>query len=136
MRVVLDTNVIVSGLNFPGNERLVLELALRGRFELYLSTFILEEAAGVLGRKFGWDEERSSQSLRALGNAGTVIYPRRRLPEVIEGSHAVNRILECAVEAAADYLITGDRRHLLPLEEHQGVRILNAPRFLSMVEGR
>ena len=34
MRVVLDTNVIVSGLNFPGNERLVLELALRGRFEL------------------------------------------------------------------------------------------------------
>ncbi len=56
MRVVLDTNVIVSGLNFPGNERLVLELALRGRFELYLSTFILEEAAGVLGRKFGWDE--------------------------------------------------------------------------------
>ena len=40
MRVVLDTNVIVSGLNFPGNERLVLELAFRGRFELYLSPFI------------------------------------------------------------------------------------------------
>ena len=53
MRVVLDTNVIVSGLNFPGNERLVLELAVRERFELYLSTFILEEAAGVLERKFG-----------------------------------------------------------------------------------
>ena len=130
MRVVLDTNVIVSGLNFPGNERLVLELALRGRFELYLSTFILEEAAGVLTRKFGWDEDRSSQTLRALGNAGTVIYPRR-LPEVIEGGHADNRILECAVEAAADYLVTGDRRHLLPLGTHEGVGILNAPRFLS-----
>ena len=133
MRVVLDTNVIVSGLNFPGNERLVLELALRGRFELYVSTFILEEAAGVLGRKFDWDAERSSQALRALGNAGTVIYPRR-LPEVVEGGHADNRILECAVEAAADYLVTGDRRHLLPLEEHQGTRILNAPRFLSALE--
>ena len=133
MRVVLDTNVIVSGLNFPGNERLVLELVLRGRFELYLSTFILEEAAGVLGRKFDWDAERSSQALRALGNAGTVIYPRR-LPEVVEGGHADNRILECAVEAAADYLVTGDRRHLLPLEEHQGTRILNAPRFLSALE--
>ena len=135
MRVVLDTNVIVSGLNFPGNERLVLELALRGRFELYLSRYILEEAAGVLGRKFGWEEERSSQALRALGNAGAVIY-LHRLPGVIAGGHADNRVLECAVEAAADYLITGDRRHLLPLEEHQGVRILNAPRFLSMVEGR
>ena len=41
MKVVLDTNVIVSGLNFPGNERSVLELALRGRFEFYLSRFIL-----------------------------------------------------------------------------------------------
>ena len=132
MRVVLDTNVIVSGLNFPGNERLVLELALRGRFELYLSTFILEEAAGVLERKFDWDPERSAQALRALGSAGTVIYPRR-LPEVIGGGHADNRILECAVEASADYLVTGDRRHLLPLEEHQGARILNAPRFLSML---
>ena len=134
MRVVLDTNIIVSGLNFPGNERLVLELALRGRIELYLYTFILEETAGVLTRKFGWDEERSSQALRALGNAATVIYPRR-LPEVIEGGHADNRILECAVEASADYLVTGDRRHLLPHEEYQGTKILNAPRFLSALEG-
>ena len=37
MRVVLDTNVIISALNFPGNEPMVLELALRGRFEFYLS---------------------------------------------------------------------------------------------------
>ncbi len=119
MRVVLDTNVIVSGLNFPGNERLVLELALRGRFELCLSPFILEEVAGVLGRKFDWTEERSSQALRALGDAATIVEPRR-LPEVTEGGHADNRILECAVEASADYLVTGDRRHLLPLEGHQG----------------
>ena len=133
MRVVLDTNVIVSGLNFPGNERLVLELALRGRFELYLSTFILEEAAGVLTRKFDWDEDRSSQALRAISNAGAVIYPRR-LPELIEGGHADNRILECAVEASANYLVTGDRRHLLPLGEYEGARILNAPRFLSELE--
>ena len=133
MRVVLDTNVIVSGLNFPGNERLVLELALRGRFEFYLSPFILDEVAGVLRRKFGWTEERSSQALRALGDAATVIDPRR-LAEVIESGHADNRILDCVVEASADYLVTGDRRHLLPLEEYQGSRILNAPRFLSVLE--
>ena len=71
----------------------------------------------MLGRKFDWTEERSSQALRALGDAATVIDPQR-LPEVIEGGHA-------------DYVVTGDRRHLLPLGEHQGARILNAPRFLS-----
>ena len=133
MRVVLDTNVIVSGLNFPGNERLTLELALRGRFELWLSPFILDEVAGVLRRKFDWTEERSAQALRALGDAAAVIDPLRR-PEVFEGGHADNRILECAVGASADYLVTGDRRHLLPLEEHQGARIVNAPRFLSVLE--
>ena len=132
MRVVLDTNVIVSGLNFPGNERLVLELALRGRFEIYLSMFILEEAAGVLTRQLGWNEERKSQALRTLSDAATVVEPPR-LPEVIEGGHADNRILECAVGASANYLVTGDRRHLLPLSEHQGTTILNAPRFLSML---
>ena len=132
MRVVLDTNVVVSGLNFPGNERLVLELALRGRFELYLSPFLLEEVAGVLGRKFGWDEDRVSEACRTLEKAATVIEPRR-LPDVIEANEADNRILECATEASAEYLVTGDRRHLLPLEEHQGVRILNAPRFLAVL---
>ena len=133
MRVVLDTNVIVSGLNFPGNERLVLELALRGRFELCLSPFILAEVSGVLRRKFDWSEGRSSQALKTLGHAAIVIDPRLR-PEVIERGHADNRILDCVVEASADYLVTGDRRHLLPLEEHRGARIVNAPRFLSLLE--
>ena len=132
MRMVLDTNVIVSALNFPGNERMVLELALRGRFEFYLSRFILEEVAGVLMRKFGWDEERAAQATRVIENAATVIEPPR-LTEVIEGGHADNRVLECAVAARADYLITGDRRHLLPLGEHQGASIVNAPRFLSLL---
>ena len=132
MRVVLDTNVIISALNFPGNERLVLELALRGRFELVLSWFILGEVAGVLTRKFGWDEERTAQAIRVIENAATVIEPPR-LEEVVEGGHPDNRILECAVAAGVDYLITGDRRHLLPLEEHRGARIVNAPRFLSLL---
>ena len=88
----------------------------------------------MLVRKFDWTEERSSQALRALGDAATVIEPPR-LSEVIKGGHADNRILECAVEASAEYLVTGDRRHLLPLEEHRGARILNAPRFLSELGG-
>ena len=133
MRVVLDTNVIISALNFSGNERLALELALRGRFELVLSWFILEEVAGVLTRKFGWDAERTDQAIRTLENAATIIEPPR-LAEMIEGGHPDNRVLECAVAANADYLVTGDRRHLLPIGEHQGAAIVNAPRFLSALD--
>ncbi len=130
MRVVLDTNVIVSGLNFPGNERMVLELALRGRFELFLSWFILGEVSGVLTRKFGWDQERTIRAVSALQNAA-IVFEVPRLVELIEGGHDDNRILECAAAANADYLVTGDRRHLLPIGEHRGTGIVNAPRFLS-----
>ena len=130
MRVVLDTNVIVSALNFPGNERLVLELALRGRFEFYLSRSILGDVGGVLTRKFEWDEERTGQVLQGIENAATVVDPPR-LPEVIEGGHPDNRVLECALTASADYLVTGNRRHLLPIGERQLTSIVNAPRFLS-----
>ena len=132
MRVVLDTNVIISALNFPGNERMVLELALRGRFEFFLSWFILGEVSGVLARKFGWDQERAVRAISVLQNAATVIEPPR-LAEVIEGGHADNRVLECAVASGADYLVTGDRRHLLPLGEHRDTTIVNAPRFLSLL---
>ena len=86
----------------------------------------------MLARKFGWAEDRSLQALRMLRDAATVIDPPR-LQDVIEGGHADNRILECAVAASADYLITGDRRHLLPLELHRGVSILSSPRFLSVL---
>ncbi len=130
MRVVLDTNGIISGLNFPGNERLLLDLARRGRFEWYLSPFILDEVAGVLARKFGWTDDRVEEALGRLRQAATAIDPPRR-PEVIEGGHADNRILECAAAASADYLVTGDRRHLLLIGEHRGVQILRPPRFLS-----
>ena len=133
MRVVLDTNVIISGLNFPGNERLVLEMAFRGRFDVYLSPFILGEVAGVLIRKFNWDEEHASQALSVLRSTSNIIEPER-LPEVIDGGHADNRILDCAAAVGADYIVTGDRRHLLPLVEHRGARILNSPTFLSTLE--
>ena len=126
----MDANVIVSGLNFPGNERMVLELALRGRFELFMSWFILGEVSGVLTRKFGWDQERAVRTINGLHNAAIIVEPPR-LEEVFQGKHTDNRVLECAVAANADYLVAGDRQRLLPLGEHRGVSIVNAPRFLS-----
>ena len=133
--MVPDTNAIISALNFPGNERLVLEPALRRRFELCLSQFILGEVAGVLVRKFGWGEERAARTLSILENATTVIEPPR-LPQVIPGGRSDNRVLECAVAASTGHLVTGDRRHLLPTGERAEMRILNAPRFLSSLGER
>ena len=108
---------------------------MRGRFEFFLSLFILEEVAGVFTRNFDWDGERKDLVLRGIENAANAIDPPR-LPEMINGSHPDNRILECAAAANADWLVTGARRQLLPIGEHQGARIINAPRFLSELSGR
>ena len=96
-------------------------------------------------RRFGWEEERTARAFNVLENAvlenavlenaATVIEPPR-LPEVKPGGHSDNRVLECAVAANADYLVTGDRRHLLPIGEHGEMGILNAPRFLSSLGER
>lgn len=133
MKVVVDTNVIVSGLNFPGNERRVLDLARRGKYDLYLSGVIFEELAGVLRRKFRWDDGATTRAMRLVRAVATVTEPPRRAC-VIEGNQAGNRILDCAIAASADYLATGDRRRLLPLRGHMGTRIVSAARFLSIAE--
>lgn len=133
MKVVLDTNVILSGLNFPGKEREVLELARLGRYQLYLSPFILGEAAGVLQRKFGWSAQRTEQAMLLLRSWATVVRPKENV-SVIERDDADNRVLECALEAGADFLVTGDRRDLLPLKEFKGTRIVPSSEFLAVLD--
>jgi len=68
-----------------------------------------------------------------LRASATILEPRRR-PSVIPSNEADNRILECAIDATADYLVTGDRRHLLPLREHLGTKIVNSVQVLSILE--
>lgn len=133
MRVVIDTNIIVSGLNFSGREREVLELARVEKYELYLSIFILDEVADVLRRKFDWSPQRTAQIVRLLRAYATVVEPRTRL-SVIRRDDQDNRILECALEARAEFLLTGDRRDLLPLKEFEGIRIVSSLEFLSALK--
>ena len=134
MRAVLDANIVISGLVFPGNERQVLELARQGAFELYLSPFIMQEIAGVLRRKFEWSREQLTEALADLGDLATMVEPDTIAP-VLEDNDPDNRVLACVASASADYLVTGDRRHLLPLEEHGDAKIVNSRQFLSELEG-
>jgi len=67
LRVTADTNVIISGLNFSGNPRHVLEMAEDGAIHLAVSDAILDEVERVLRRdKFGWPEEEIDKAIRYL----------------------------------------------------------------------
>jgi putative PIN family toxin of toxin-antitoxin system len=126
--VVADSNVIISGLYTPGNPRAVLDLARTGAINLYLSRFILHEVVTALaGEKFRWPATRIMIALQAL--PGDTVDTGPPYLHVV-ADEADNRILECALAAKADYLITGDR-HLLALRRYQRIRVVTPAEFLA-----
>lgn len=136
MKVVLDTNVVVSALIFPGGTpEAVYRLALAGRFELVTSRPLLAELGRVLTDKFGWEPGPSEEAVAQMVRAGTIVEPSEAIEE-ITADPADNRVLEAAAEAVADVIVSGDR-HLLRLgESWRAIRITSPGRFLAELEER
>lgn len=130
MRIVVDTNVIVSALVFGGLPRQVLNLADVGLCLWYFSAAIKGEVERVLKEKFGWSTEEISARGRILWSWGTLVKPKVWLSVVKEDADD-NRILECAMAAEADAIISGDR-HLLRLGSFQSIPIQSPRQFLEL----
>lgn len=130
MRIVLDTNVIVSAVVFGGVPRRVFETCVAGRNRLVLSPEILEEAVAVLGgRKFRFPDEFLRSLREELEAISEIVSPPRRL-RVVRRDPDDDRILECALAGRAERIVTGDR-HLLELKSYEGIPILTPAVFLE-----
>lgn len=132
IKIVLDTNVLVSGLNFEGNENRILTLFYRSIIEVYFSPFILQELKRVLEKKFRWENKHLHFLFQKINALGVIIHPTCNV-SVIKVKKDDNRILECAVEARVDFLITGDTKHLQPLKKIEGIPILTPAQFLNII---
>ena len=132
LKVVIDTNVFVSGLNFQGRPRELLELAWQGEIQVYISPFILREIEETLTQDFDWTRDQIKHTTEKIKAKTILVHPKLTL-SVIKTKNDDNRILECAVEAKASYLISGDKKHLLPLKEYQGIKILSPTEFLNLL---
>lgn len=131
-KVVIDTNVFISGLNFTGKPSEVLKLFWKGEIKALISPFILKEIEKILREKFEWSEGQVQRILNRIKAKAIEVRPKIKV-SVIKEKDDDNRILECAVEGKAQYLISGDERHLLPLKEYQGIRILSPSEFLKFL---
>jgi putative PIN family toxin of toxin-antitoxin system len=134
-KVVIDTNVFVSGLNFAGRPSEILELLMKGEIEGFISSFILTELERILRERFEWKAEQLHRVLNRIKTKTILVHPKIRI-SVIKEKDDDNRILECAVEAKVEYLVSGDRKHLLPLRDYQGVKILSSAEFMHTVFAR
>lgn len=133
MRVVLDSNVILSAILFGGKPRQVLEAALSGEIKMYVSEAILTELKGVFQRpKFGLSSEIIEAITSELASTAEWVHPTKHLA-AIKDDPSDNEVIDCALEANADYIVSGDR-HLLELGKCGSVSILNPDEFLALLK--
>lgn len=130
-KVVIDTNVLISSLLKPKSKaRKVYRLILKGEVKLYISEDILNELKKVLEYpKFKIEKLQKEVFLKNLLRIVTFAYPKQKI-DAIKEDPPDNRFLECAIEVEADYIISGDKKHLPPLKNFQGTKILNPNEFL------
>lgn len=90
------------------------------------------ELARILVEKLDFDAGRLEEALNLLHSVASDFQPSTHgTPEALTGDPDDDLILESAVTGKVDVLVTGDRRHLLPIGEHGGVRILTPQAFLA-----
>ena len=131
MRVTVDTNVLISSLIATGGSAdQVIQLVREGEMEMVLSKFILDELARVLTQKFELPAKAVQSAVDRFQRLAIIVEPRA-VVNVIKGKQDDNRILECAVAGRVDYLITGDKKHILPLAFIQGIPIVGVAEFLQ-----
>ena len=138
-RAVLDSSVLVSAFLTPhGSVARLLRDPARSRYELCLSEAILTETAEtLLGKsKLRRYAEYADDDVRAYIRwllTQAEIVPDTPAPRVVLNDPKDDPIIAAAVAAKADYLITGDRAHLLPIGEYQGIRIISPRAFLEIL---
>ena len=133
MKVVLDTNVLVSAFVFPGGTpEAVFRLVLERRIEAITSPALLAELGRVLTEKFGWEPARTEEAVRLVAETSTVVHPARRV-RVVKEDPADDRVLEAAVAGGAEVVVSGDS-HLLRIESWRRIRTTKPAAFLSDVD--
>ena len=129
MRVVFDTNILVSALVFPGGSAdIALRRIIEERDHLLLSKPILDELLGILARKFSRDTEELAHVAVFLSDLSTTVKPRRKI--AVLADEPDNRVLECAVTGGADVVATGDKA-ILALKTFRKVKLLSLRVYLE-----
>lgn len=137
MRAVLDANVYVSAfLNTQGPPQQIISLWQQQAFDLLTSEPILSEIAAVLryphiAALHKLPEAELAQFLALLRDESHLIVPTQQLS--VSPDESDNRYLECAMAGGAEYIVTGDKKHLLPIGTYQGIRLVSPATFLTVL---
>ena len=129
MRLVLDTNVIISALLFDGSPEKLLLSVVGGPHQLVISPYIISETSRILETKFMVNSQ-NSKNLQSILSESEIVYFEPFLNIVADKPD--NRIIETAVKGGVDYLVTGDKL-LLSLGGYQDIKIVTTADLLKLL---
>ena len=140
VRIVLDTNLLVSGVIAAGLPRRLVDGAIAGEFEFCTSEVLLAELLNVLSRgKFaarltqaGLTPEGIVGDLRRIA----VVVSPASVPRVVPTDPDDDHVLAAALAGEADIIASGDKRDLLPLGRYRGIPIVTAREAVELLEAR
>jgi len=133
MKVVLDTNVFISGIHWSGSSKKILNAWFNHKFILISSFTIIKELRRILvDFKKDWPDDKINQLQELIFQEAEVVIPTKQFFAVKEDP-CDNKFIEAAIEGNAKYIVSQDK-HLLKLQTYQDIKILNPEEFLSFLK--
>ncbi len=138
LKIVLDANVFVSALINPhGKPAQILNYVFENKIRLFTSPSIIEELQRVLSypklvKRHGLEKEELKEFVSDLLSIVSLVEGKKAVAVIVEDP-TDNNYLSCALDAKADFIVSGDM-HLLNLREYEGTQIITPTRFLEMLE--
>lgn len=134
-RVVLDTNILISGLLHNGKPRRLLELAIEGRMEIVSSAEMIDELAAVLSReKFGLSKEEQAIMVDFIIRLSRITALRSRF-KVVKQDPDDDIVINTALDGNAQYIVSGDKK-ILGLKQFGNIRMLTASEMIGLIDGK
>ena len=130
MKIVIDTNVLISAIFWTGKPKQLLNKVRRGEATFLISEDLLIEFKEVLMRKdkpFKLSLEEAERVVTEMRGIAQIVHPNSQV--VVCKDERDNKVLECAIDGRAEYVISGDL-HLLGLKSFKGVKIISVMDFL------
>lgn len=130
-RITVDPNILISAFVYPGTTVIkIFDYIFDGGIKLGLSDEILREFTGVCVRKFDYEAETAVKYADLIRRNSIIVYPKHRLNIIKDEPD--NRILECAEEFKADFIISGDN-HILDVKKFKGIKILKPADYIKIL---
>ena len=133
MKIVIDSNVFVSSFYYAGNPRKVFDRVTNGLDELFITDDILTEIVSVMSRdKFASNIDEIEAYIKIIESYSIKLSAKNVLQNVSRDKDD-NKILQCAMDGNADFIITGDK-DLLVLQEFKEIKIVKPSDYLEIIK--